>query len=108
MSKLTGGGILGNKVSHVKAFKQEPIAHAVSPAATSQLGSALGYRGPELYSGAGYSPPAPPACEVGVGGGRTVSKSGSQGFHGEAAGQRPGPGRDILSEYGPEIGGRKV
>jgi hypothetical protein len=49
--------------------------------AVSRLGTALGEGTPKksLYQGAGYSPPQGPKPVVcGVGGGRTVYKSGSQ------------------------------
>jgi hypothetical protein len=46
------------------------------------------------------------ALNVGPGGcgtGRTIYKTGPQEQHGPVAGTRPGPTRDILSEFGPEI-----
>jgi hypothetical protein len=78
---VTGGGIDGKNVKHVEAYKTEPIARAVSIGAVSRVGSMVGEGTPHkpLYQGPGYSPPKGPKPMVcGVGGGRTVYKSGSQ------------------------------
>jgi hypothetical protein len=50
------------------------------------------------------------ALDVGRGGpgtGRTVMRSGSQGQHGDVAGKTKPLGRDILSDFGPDIRGRR-
>lgn len=94
-SSRAGGGINSNKVVHRNAPKAEPRARAVNPGGVGQLGSAqgshvtnkggTGYRGEKLIAGAGYSPPVGPTnnvSAVGVGGGRTVMRSGGQATHG--------------------------
>jgi hypothetical protein len=43
-----------------------------------------------------------PVKAVGVGGGRTIYKTGSQDQHGPVAGTSKPKGRDILSSFGPE------
>jgi hypothetical protein len=47
---------------------------------------------------------------LGVGGGRTIHRTGSQGLQGPVAGSTKPQGRDILSEYGsdsPNVAARK-
>jgi hypothetical protein len=106
------GGINSNKVVHTTAHKQEPVPRKVSPAATSQLGGALGNHVMErntkvqgaavpMYAGKGYQTPVgPKPCGEGPGAGRQVSRSGSQGQHGPVAGQMPSPARGILGSKG--------
>jgi hypothetical protein len=107
-----GGGIDSKNVRNVRAPKAEPIPHKVTPGAADELGQSLAYRGQPLYSGKGYSPPKGPTdnvAAVGVGGGRTVMRSGSQATHGEVA-RREGPAppvRDTLAEFGRDIPGRR-
>jgi hypothetical protein len=64
------------------------------------------YRGDPFYRGKGYATPVGPTdnvAAVGVGGGRKVYASGSQGMTGNVApGNAPAKNRDILSSYGPE------
>jgi hypothetical protein len=43
----------------------------------------------------------------GPGTGRDVSKTGSQSVHGAVAGQPKAWGKDILSEFGAEVPGRR-
>jgi hypothetical protein len=59
---VTGGGILGNKVSNVTAPKREPVPLAVSQGAVSRLGAKVGVGTPysALYDGRGYSTPQGP------------------------------------------------
>jgi hypothetical protein len=110
----SGGGITSNKLVTTRAPKAEPRARAQSPSAVSKLGAMQGNHAtgqgrnvnvppPKLDAGRGYQPPSGPTdnvAAVGVGGGRTVYRSGSQGSTPVA---RPmPPGRDILSEFGPE------
>jgi hypothetical protein len=107
-------GIRSKNVSHRNAPKTEPRPRAINPSGVAQLGALVGdhithkgstgYRGEELVRGKGYSGPVGPTDNVaacGVGGGRTVSKSGSQGLTGSGGAPEP-KGRDILSEYGPD------
>jgi hypothetical protein len=118
MAKATsGGGIRSNKVIHRPSPKVEPKARAVNPAGVAQLGSTLGnmkggtpnVRTP-LYGGQGYTPPrgtTDNVAAVGVGGGRTVMKSGSQAQHGQSVGSvRPGRTGDLLREFGPDVPGK--
>ena len=78
---VTGGGIDSKVVSHVEAYKTEPVSRAISIGAVSRIDSMVGEGTPKkgLYQGAGYSlPQGPKPMVCGVGGGRTVYKSGSQ------------------------------
>ena len=106
----SGGGYRMNKHRDVRAPKAEPRARAINPSGVAQLGQhvgdhithvkgSTGYRGEPLVRGSGYSPPQGPTDNVkavGVGGGRTVMKSGSQCQTGDVAGSKPSPGRGIL------------
>lgn len=57
--------------SNVAGTKREPIAHAVSPAAVSEIGiHQVRTTKVSLYEGRGFEAPAPKAC--------TIHKSGSQ------------------------------
>ena len=105
----SGGGFGSKPVTHVKAPKAEPRPHAKSVKAVSQIGTSIGNhitgRGKVLSStiravdaGRGYSPPVGPSDNVkaiGVGGGRTVMRSGQQAQHGSVAGARRPPGRSF-------------
>jgi hypothetical protein len=93
-----GGGIASNKVVERNAPKQEPRARAVSPAAVSQMGSAMGNHatevgrvlpggGSSLYAGPGLNNVGPRPTVAGPGGGRDVQHCGSQSQHGPVAGQ---------------------
>jgi hypothetical protein len=100
-----------NKHRDVRAPKAEPRPRAINPSAVAQLGTHLGdkvthvagstgYRGEPLVRGSGYSPPQGPTDNVkavGVGGGRTIYETSTQGTHGPVAGQRRPQGRDILN-----------
>ena len=87
----SGGGYGSRNVRHVSAPKVEPRSHARNPARVAQYGQMQGshithgkessYRGDPDFTRKGYSPPVGPTDNVkavGVGGGRTVMKSGSQ------------------------------
>jgi hypothetical protein len=105
----SGGGFGSNKVTHRNAPKVEPRAHGINPGGVAQLGTSIGnhvtksssssYRGDPWGAGRGYSPPVGPTDNVaacGVGKGRTVHASGSQGQQGPIAGSVQPKGRDIL------------
>ena len=110
----SGGGIGNNKVVHRPHGKTEPRANAYRPQGISQLGNMQGthrtngtessYRGEEKRGGRGYEPPgmiSNPVSAVGVGGGRTIYRTGSQDQYGSGGPQKPA-GRDILGAFGPE------
>ena len=97
--------------------KTEPIPYAKRPAGVSQLGYSVGdhvtnragstgYKGEAMDRGPGYKPPgmiSDPVRAVGVGGGRTIYKTGYQDQHGSAnPGNAPAKGTDILSQFGPD------
>jgi hypothetical protein len=104
---VTGGGILGNKVSNVTAPKREPVPNRVSPGAVSRQGAVVGEGTPykSLYDGRGYSTPQGPTPNtenLGPGGcGRQVMRSGSQGTHGSSTSgvARPGADRSIFPGF---------
>jgi hypothetical protein len=105
-------GISSKNVRHTTAPKVEPKAYAKRPAGTAALGSmygdhstnrpgSTGFRGAKLDGGRGYMPPVGPTDNVaacGVGGGRTIYKTGSQDMHGGAnpGSPRPNPRHDAL------------
>jgi hypothetical protein len=106
-----GGGILSKNVTHRPHGKTEPRPHARNPARVAQYGQMVGnhatntrgatnYKGDPDFTRKGYATPVgvtDPVRAVGVGGGREVMASGSQGTHGPVAGQRRPQGRDILN-----------
>jgi hypothetical protein len=120
---MSGGGYDSRQVKKSTGYKTEPVSKAVSPAGANQQGAATAFKKEDLYSGKGYTPqPCGPtgvpgkynAAKQGPGSGRTVMPSGSQSQYGPVAqGQQnrapdvpaTKPGRDILSDYGPEISG---
>jgi len=121
MVKLSGGGINSNKYRISKSGqKVEPTAHAANVAGVAQQGMAVAFKKEPLIQGKGYEAKPVPATGVkgaynaatqGPGSGRTVYPSGSQCEYGPVnRGQvnrapdppATAPGRDILSEYGPE------
>jgi hypothetical protein len=111
MAHRPAGGIEGKNVRNVRAPKVEPTARGANPASVSQFGEALAHKADPLFT-RGYNPPHGPTdnvAAVGVGGGRTVMRSGSQATHGEVA-RREGPAppvRDTLAEFGPDVPGRR-
>jgi hypothetical protein len=113
MARSNAGGGHGSKNIRARnAPKIEPRSRAMSPAAVNQLGGHVGdhtmrgptnYRGEELVRGKGYSGPIGPTdnvAAVGVGGGRTIYKSGTQS--GLQPAKAPAAGHDILRDYGPD------
>jgi hypothetical protein len=75
----------------------------MSKDAATQIGIQTAYLKDNLVRGKVNAPPQGPTDNVkavGVGGGRTIHQSGSQ--HGLTTRQLP-EGKDILSEFGPEI-----
>jgi hypothetical protein len=106
-----------NKHVESRAPKIEPRPKAVHPGGAGQLGQSQGshvtrgeesnYRGDPFYRGRGYATPVGPTDNVaacGVGGGRKVYASGSQGTQGGAnpGNPRPVPSRHMIESYGPE------
>jgi hypothetical protein len=69
--------------------KYEPRTHAIVPAVIAQIGQAqgnhvtnrgsTGYGGVDMMAGKGYEPPKGPSQRSGIGGGRDIHHSGSQG-----------------------------
>jgi hypothetical protein len=99
-----------NKVVHRPHGKTEPRANAYRPQGVSQWGQMQGthvtrtgetpYRGEPKRGGKGYEPPgmiSDPVKAVGVGGGRTIYKTGSQCQTGDVAGKSRPAGRGILN-----------
>jgi hypothetical protein len=88
----SGGGYRMNKHTDYRAPKVEPRANAYNPGGVGQLGNKQGnhlthgrgatpYTGDPLRGGRGYEPPSmisDPVKAVGVGGGRTIYKTGTQ------------------------------
>ena len=109
----SGGGLGMNKVVHRQAPKSEPRANAINPSWVAQRGALVGnhatntrgstgYTGAERSAGKGFNVPygiTDPVKAVGVGGGRTVHSSGSQGQYGTNPGSpRPNPRREALEQ----------
>ena len=100
----SGGGYRMNKHVDSRAPKIEPRAREMRPGGVGQLGQKQGshvtrhsdsnYRGEPLRGGRGYEPPgmiSDPVKAVGVGGGRTIYASGSQGTQGSVNPGNPAP-----------------
>jgi hypothetical protein len=113
----SGGGYGSRNVRDVRAPKTEPRPRAVHPGGVGQLGQKQGshvtrgeesnYRGDPFYRGRGYATPVGPTDNVaacGVGGGRKVYASGSQGTQGNVSPGNPPPvpDRHIIESYGPD------
>ena len=96
----TGGGINSKPVSHVSAPKAEPTVHNISPNRPSQIGMSVHYVKSDLYQSS-TTPKGPNPPVAGVGGGRMVMKSGSQGQHGAAVSgvARPGANKPIFPGF---------
>ena len=93
MPARSGGGIRSRVVSEVNAFKREPLVHNIDPTRPSQIGVSVHYVKSDLYQSS-TTPKGPNPPVAGVGGGRMILKSGSQGKHGP---DRPMPkGRDLF------------
>ena len=121
----SGGGINSNKtVQSRSGGKVEPKAKAANVAGVAQQGMATAFKKEPLTQGKGYepSPMAPTgapgkynAATQGPGSQRTIYRSGTQSQYGpnapNAVNRAPdppatAPGRDILSDYGPEASGK--
>jgi hypothetical protein len=100
----SGGGYQMNKHRDSRAPKVEPRANAYNPGGVAQWGQAQGthsthgresdYRGDPKRIGRGYEAPygiTDPVSAVGVGGGRKIYASGSQGTQGSVAPGNPRP-----------------
>jgi hypothetical protein len=117
MKIKSGGGIQSNKTVQSKsAWKVEPKAKAVSPAAAAQLGRAEQFRKPPLESGPGYT--TKPQGSAGIAGARqgpaALGPGGNSRTIFKAGSQCPTPapkpmekGTDILSHYGRDVPGRR-
>lgn len=107
-------GIQSRNTRHIRAPKIEPRSRAKNPAGVSQLGNHIGshvtsarggdtgYRGQSLERGQGYNPPVGPTnnvAAVGVGGGRTVYRCGSQQAYGNPNPGNPASGGDPLEHW---------
>jgi hypothetical protein len=116
--RRVGGGIGSSVVRQSPLGKTaKPSANAISPKGVSQIGSNMGDHATgsgkilrkavePLSAGRGYSTPVGPANSLNTGPkgqGRTVMRSGSQ--QGTAAPKAMSPGRDILSDFGPDSAG---
>jgi hypothetical protein len=113
----SGGGYKMNKHLDSRTPKVEPKAYAKRPAGVAGIGSfygdhvtnkgsSTGFKGEKLDGGRGYSPPVGPTnnvAAVGVGGGRKIYASGSQGQQGQAAPGNPPavPSEHIIESFGP-------
>jgi hypothetical protein len=106
MSHRPAGGLKSRNVRNVAAPKREPIANRAAVKGVSQIGQAMGNHITEsrhilknvpqaVFDGSrGYEPPgmiSDPVKAVGVGGGRRVYASGSQGTQGAVNPGNPRP-----------------
>jgi hypothetical protein len=113
MAKITGGGIQGNKNVSVGQRLGSP-SKGSSPGAADQIGQSTAFNKEKVDAGRGYDGAKygnELATNVGKGGpgtGRTLyGQCGTQGTHGEVVGKPRPESRDVLSQYGPDIPGRK-
>jgi hypothetical protein len=120
----SGGGITSNKRREVPVRTGKPETNRIRVAAVSEIGQKLGTHVTEK---AGRLPDPSlrlrdgTAVQVdsgnrraaeyveGPGGDRNIYRSGYQSLHGKPVQGEPAASapRDILSEFGPEIGGRR-
>jgi hypothetical protein len=100
MPARSGGGIRSKVVSETKAFKTEPTVHNIDPTRPSQIGMSVHYVKSDLYQSS-TTPKGPNPPVAGVGGGRMILKSGSQGQHGSAVSgtARPGANKPIFPGF---------
>jgi hypothetical protein len=125
MAKNKPGGGLGSRVVTNRPVKTGMPARQQRPAGVSQIGSSIGNKstdsgkmltrsvepvraGPIAGVGSvklGNEVAASTVC--GPGGSRTVYGSGTQSQHGAGAGSVKPQGRPILSEFGPDVPGRR-
>jgi hypothetical protein len=88
-----GGGLGARQTAHYKDVKREPINHHIDPSRPSQIGMSVHYVKSDLYQSS-TTPKGPNPPVAGVGGGRMILKSGTQGKHGP---DRPmSKGRDLF------------
>jgi hypothetical protein len=89
---LSGGGLRSNKLVQSRSSKSEPRSHKVTPGAADAIGQTVAYKKPPLEAGRGITSVGPTdnVKAVGVGGGRTTLRCGSQGLHGQVV-QGEGP-----------------
>jgi hypothetical protein len=118
MKKLSGGGITSNKLVRPGVRTGPASTNKIDPRGVSQYGYSTGslMTGPGGFTSknsalpvnAGTAPQVPMGNAVaastvcGVGGSRTVMRSGSQSLHGTASGPAPVQGRDIFAQFPPE------
>jgi hypothetical protein len=112
MKKATsGGGLTSNKLVQPSVRTGSP-SKGSSPAAASQIGAATAFPKEKIdairgYNVAKYGNEVALNSKSAPGQGRTIHKCGSQGLQGPVAGTPRPSGADILSQYGPDIPGRK-
>jgi hypothetical protein len=96
------GGPRSKQTVHRPLSKAEPKPHAINKEAIAQIGISTFLGKEPIREGRGYQPvgPSDNVAAVGVGGGRTIYKSGGQ--HGLKPAREMPEGRDILSDFGPE------
>jgi hypothetical protein len=113
MAKIkSGGGLTSNKLVNVGLRTGSP-SKGSSPAAADQIGQSTFFTKEKIDAGRAYNASQlgnALATNVGAGkpgAGRTVHHCGSQGTHGPVNPGHSPARQDILSEYGPDIPGRK-
>jgi hypothetical protein len=114
MTSHAGGG----KTPVRQSTRVGAAAQGVSPKYVSQIGTAVDPKAVEprrapMPAGGAVPLGNAKALDVGRGGvgtGRTIHRSGSQGVHGQVNPGSSPPARDILASFGPENsrGGRKI
>jgi hypothetical protein len=118
MAKMSGGGLTSNKLVRPGVKAGPANTNVISPRGVSEYGYATpGKMRQGAHSGQNTAQPVKTgtasqvpsgnavaaATVAGPGGSRTVYRAGVQGTHGPVAGPAPVQGREILSEYGPEV-----
>ena len=118
-----GGGINSNKLVH-PGVRTGDLRKGKNPRAVSQIGSSIGNHSTEnrrtltkavekMAGPRGISVPlgneiATNVKGGGPGAGRVLyGQSGTNQVYGSVAGNPKPQGRDILSEFGPDVGGRR-
>jgi hypothetical protein len=102
-------GISSKNVRHTTAPKSEPRPHASLVGNHITNKSSTRYRGEPDYARRGYQNPVGPSSMAlsGPGAGREVLRSGGQGQHGQVNPGKSPERRGLLSEFGPDVPGRK-
>jgi len=113
MPNLSGGGIQSNKLVRPEVRTGQPYRGS-SPAAADYLGQSTAFKKEQVEVGPAYTGSKlgnEVALNVGAGApgaGRTTMPCGSQGVHGPVNHGKSRPaGKDILSEFGPDMPRRK-